>query len=314
MARSLAIVCRNLLREPNALLSIDRFELVRTLGRGGNGVVYEAFDPVRRETVALKVLYERGPSYLYRLKREFRVLAELRHPNLVALHELSVGPDEAHFTMELVEGCDLLSYTANAVLHARAPEACIRDALAQLCEGVHALHLAGKLHRDLKPSNVLVTAAGRVVLLDFGLAGETGGAASKAEGTLAFMAPEQARGAACEASDWYSIGCALQRVLATSAAHAAAMDDPFAVAGLRALAPLAARLMSPEPSERPGFAELSACVRGQLSSRASRPAASAPPPASARFVAREAELSQLDAALSRSRKQPVFVLVRGESG
>src|SRR5262245_33690036 len=108
MRRSIAIVCRNLVREPSTLLTIGRYELIRTLGRGGNGVVYEARDPARREPVALKVLYDRGPSFLYRLKREFRALAELRHRNLVALHELTVERDDAHFTMELVRGCDLL--------------------------------------------------------------------------------------------------------------------------------------------------------------------------------------------------------------
>ena len=318
LARSLAIVCRNLVREPSSLLAIDRFQLVRTLGRGGNGVVYEAFDPLRRETVALKVLYEHGPSYLYRLKREFRALAELRHPNLVALHELSVGPDDAHFTMELIDGCDLLSYASHAVLHAPAPESRIRDALAQLTEGVHALHLAGKLHRDLKPSNVLVTAAGRVVLLDFGLVGEAGAAVSEPEGTPAFMAPEQARGAACEASDWYSIGCVLRCVLDAADAQARAGGDPRALAELDALAPLAARLMSPDPGERPGFAEVAACVHPSVRTPALRPETSAPPSApwsaSRRFVAREAELRALSDALARSRKLPVFVLLRGDSG
>src|SRR5262245_39425477 len=110
IARSIAIVCRNLVSEPSELLSIGRFELVRTLGRGGHGVVYEANDPLRREPVALKVLYQRGPTYLYRLKREFRSLAEIRHPNLVALHELSVGDHDAHFTMDRIHGADFLSY------------------------------------------------------------------------------------------------------------------------------------------------------------------------------------------------------------
>jgi hypothetical protein len=107
LARSIAIVCRNLVCESSPLL------------------FYEAIDPLRGAPVALKVLHGRSPGDLYRLKREFRSLAELRHPALVALHELSVEAGDAHFTMDLIQGRDLLSYLRDAisgesVLRARA--------------------------------------------------------------------------------------------------------------------------------------------------------------------------------------------------
>src|SRR5262249_15058806 len=77
--RSKAVVCRNLFREESPLLRIGRFELVRTLGRGATGIVYEAVDSLHGERVALKALHRRGPSHLLRLKREFRSLGEIHH-------------------------------------------------------------------------------------------------------------------------------------------------------------------------------------------------------------------------------------------
>jgi serine/threonine protein kinase len=311
IARTIAIVCRNLADEASPLLSIGRFELIRTLGRGGNGIVYEAFDPERCERVALKILHERGPSYLYRLKREFRSLAQLRHPSLVALHELFVGADDAYFTMELIAGDDFLSYAYNAALSGEQASARVRDALLQLCEGVHALHRAGTLHRDLKPSNVLVTGAARVVLLDFGLAGDTRpGSLSMApapEGTPGYMAPEQARGAACESSDWFSFGCILRRTLQVLAAAKPALQQR---SELQSLSALAENLTSDEATARASYPEILAAL-GR---------ASAPPPAIAIkqeyscLTARTAELTKLADALERSRTEPVVVVVRGESG
>jgi len=302
LARSAAIVCRNLVREQSGLLSLGRFEIVRTLGRGGHGTVYEAFDPLRGERIALKVLHGRGPSQLYHLKREFRSLAEQRHRNLVALHELSVEGQDAYFTMELIAGRDFVSYVRELPPSDAARRA--RDALAQLCEGIRALHCAGKLHRDIKPSNVLVASGGRVVLLDFGLACDASDEAPSAAGTRGYVAPEQARGATCESSDWYGFGRILSRTLDALGP---------ARAELAGLAALAERLANDAPEARPDFAEIIAAV--------SRP--SAPPPVAglapqrrsdAPWIGREGELARLHDALARSRRQPVMIVVRGEPG
>jgi serine/threonine protein kinase len=232
------------LSSPAALPAIAGYDLVRELGRGGMGIVYQAYDRKRRHMVALKTMQGVEASALYRFKAEFRTLAGLTHPNLVTLYELVAEGGLWYFTMELLEGVSFLAHVRSAVSPAgtqdptglviprarEQPAAAthpppgltplqldrLRDTLRQLAAGVHALHQAGKLHRDIKPGNVLVTRQGRVVLLDFGLAadidrsGEHLSLQPRLLGTVAYMAPEQA---ACRpvspASDWYALGSML---------------------------------------------------------------------------------------------------------
>jgi serine/threonine protein kinase/tetratricopeptide (TPR) repeat protein len=190
------------------LSGTERFTVRRTLGVGGMGVVYEVHDRARDEIVALKTLRRANAADIYRLKREFRGLAHVAHRNLVSLYELFVEGTHCFFTMELVNGVNLVDYirerpapgptasptartTAAPVPGAvagvsRHPSAAVTDpsttlpkgslradrvrsVFEQLLHGVLELHRRGKLHRDIKPSNVLVTPEGRVVILDFGL-------------------------------------------------------------------------------------------------------------------------------------------------
>jgi serine/threonine protein kinase/tetratricopeptide (TPR) repeat protein len=188
----------------------SRYAVLRELGKGGMGVVYEALDRERGQSVALKTLLNFDATALYRFKQEFRTLSDVVHPNLVRLDEMVVSEtDGAFFTMELVRGTDFRSHVGPAgrvapeersrfMTVAATPGAepvpraaedpgppertrtlegpCLavfeklRPALRQLAEGVQALHAAGHLHRDLKPSNVMVAADGRVVVLDLGVA------------------------------------------------------------------------------------------------------------------------------------------------
>ncbi len=190
---------------------------------------------------------EGGP--LYHFKREFRAFADISHPNLVTLYELTSDGKHCFFTMEPVKGMDFVDYARKGTYRKRSeslkltlddgparPQRAgvatgdstslvaafdphrLRAALRQLAEGVSALHAAGKLHRDLKPSNVLVTAEGRVVILDFGLITEVAspalGEIPVIVGTPAYMSPEQGAGSPVgEASDWYSVGVMLYEAL-----------------------------------------------------------------------------------------------------
>ena len=196
----------------------SRFRVIRRLGAGGMGVVYEVHDGTRDEVVALKTLLQTGAADFYRLKREFRSLSDVAHPNLVCLYELFVEDDRCFFTMELVNGVSFIDYVRGANRAPRSDDRLV-DALRQLIDGVSALHRGGKLHRDVKPSNVLVTPAGRVVILDFGLLTEllpqnAAGAGYVMAGTPAYMAPEEGTGATpSEASDWYGVGVTLYRAL-----------------------------------------------------------------------------------------------------
>ncbi|HET9794152.1 MAG TPA: BREX system ATP-binding domain-containing protein, partial [Thermoanaerobaculia bacterium] len=185
-----------------------RFTIVRRIGAGGMGVVYEAVDNERQTRVALKTIPNAEAEALLRFKQEFRNLTDVTHPNLAALYELFSVGEEWFFSMELVEGVDFLthlgrvdetdlettdrvmareeiSHTPTMAFSDAAAELNVtrskgsplpperipylRDALRQLVEGLTALHDAGKMHRDIKPSNVLVSRDGRVVVLDFGL-------------------------------------------------------------------------------------------------------------------------------------------------
>lgn len=271
---------------PGTRLAEGRFEILRRIGEGGMGVVYEAFDAARKEKVALKTMSRLDASEVYRLKNEFRSLAEVSHPNLVGLHELCADGELWCFTMELVAGERFDRWVrprgGSDDLNAKGTpdEARLRSALPQLVEAVAAIHAAGKLHRDLKPSNVLVTGEGRVVVLDFGLAidPDAGGVGqtvtdANVSGTPAYMAPEQAAGqTATTASDFYALGVMLFEALTgrlpfegsaaemlvdkqRTAAPRPSRLEPAAPADLDALC---AQLMSREPSMRPDAAALRA--------------------------------------------------------
>ena len=210
---------------PGTALGQGRFVLKGVLGSGTSGVVYEAHDRVRDAAVALKTLHRLDPQSIYHLKREFRALADLSHPNLVPLHELVCDDGRWFFTMELIDGVDFLSYVRGGDQPPRVGEPFrpdfhrLRDAFRQLAAGVQALHRSRKLHRDIKPSNARVTAEGRVVLLDFGLVVAAEDPYRTADagpvGTPAYLAPEQARSVAAisPASDWYAVGVLLYEAL-----------------------------------------------------------------------------------------------------
>ena len=192
------------------------YRLLRELGRGGMGVVYQAVHVSRGDQVALKVLPHVDGSRLYRFKREFRSASGISHPNLIGLHNLEADGDQWFFTMEYIQGVDFLEHVRP---DGQLDEGRLRSALAQLVMGVMALHSHHIIHRDLKPSNVMVTRDGRVLVLDFGLVVEMERAnvarsAEQLAGTPAYMAPEQVAGRSLTPScDWYAVGTMLYEAL-----------------------------------------------------------------------------------------------------
>ena len=147
--------------------TIGHFRIVRELGAGGMGVVFEAYDPDLDRRVAIKVV--KGPSASTeagaRLIREAQAMAKLAHPHVVAVHEVGTIEGQVFLVMELVPG-----ETLGAWLETPRPWREIVGAFVQAGEGLAAAHAAGLVHRDFKPTNVLVDHGGRVRVGDFGLA------------------------------------------------------------------------------------------------------------------------------------------------
>jgi hypothetical protein len=205
----------------------DRYQILAPLGAGGQGEVYRARDPVLAREVAIKVLRAGGAltqEQAQRLEREARAAAALSHPNVVAVHDFGQHQGAPYIVTELVAGSTLRERLAEGPLGARKAAALG----AQIAEGLAAAHAKGLVHRDLKPENLLVTAEGRVKILDFGLAklaaeaprpAGPGGAApdlgtvtadARIAGTVGYMSPEQVRGQPLDArSDLFSLGAIL---------------------------------------------------------------------------------------------------------
>jgi serine/threonine protein kinase/tetratricopeptide (TPR) repeat protein len=268
---------------PSEFAGTERFDLVRRIGAGGFGVVYEAIDRLDGGRVALKLLRRPHAERLYWFKREFRSLTELVHPNLVRLHDLFTEGSDIFFTMERIDGEALGEHLA-------AHPDDLLDVLRQLAEGLANLHASGKLHRDVKPSNILVERGGRVVLLDFGLAIDKGEHTTEAAGTPAYMSPEQHRGEPLtEASDWYAFGVVLFELLARGRTTPE-LDE------------LCAALLERDPARRARGDDVLLRLRGapQPSARAEH------------FVGRTAELASLAARFERGHGG--VTLARGASG
>jgi tetratricopeptide (TPR) repeat protein len=207
--------------------TVGRYEVRGELGGGGMGDVYRVWDPETRRELALKVLKFTYPRALHYFKREFRAVASLSHPNLVALYDLHLEDDKYFYTMELVEGCDFYVFVnghnrvINEVARLYTPARLdrLRRGLVQLLRGLAYLHQKNCVHRDIKPSNILVDTQHRVRLVDFGIVkelipGGEGQSLSQVFGTSTYFSPEQSLGSDVgPKADLYSVGVLLFELL-----------------------------------------------------------------------------------------------------
>ena len=210
---------------------LGSYEIVAPLGEGGMGEVYEAIDPTLDRHIAVKVLAERlahDADALRRFQREVRAVAALNHPNIVTIHTVEEA-DGVHFlTMELVDGKSLDQLVV--VVDEPMPLGRFFDVAIALADALAAAHTRGITHRDLKSANVMVTADGRVKVLDFGLA-KVGGTATDlvatvtqgavlltadgvVVGTFPYMSPEQVETKPVDhRSDIFSLGIIMFELL-----------------------------------------------------------------------------------------------------
>ncbi len=211
------------------------YELLKELGRGGMGVVYQARQKSLDRIVALKMVLRgdlASSMDLARFRAEAEAAAQLHHPHIVPLYEVGEIEGRPFFSMKLIEGITLARRLADGPLPSRTAA----EMLAPVCRAIADAHRRGVLHRDLKPSNILIDGEGRTFVTDFGLAKRLKMEGSSVEGPLGsrpplhnsltlsgailgtpgYMAPEQAagqRGEVSAASDIYSLGAILYAML-----------------------------------------------------------------------------------------------------
>ena len=258
---------------------LGKYELRREVGRGGMGVVYEAYDPTICRRVALKTLCGdvlSGPeadTYIGRLRREAQAAGRLNHPNIVAVYDFGEEPQQpgtragriAYITMEFVEGRELQQLLA---AQERLDVPAIVRIMSQLLDALEYSHKNGVVHRDIKPSNIMLLADGTVKVTDFGIArieSSTLTRAGAVMGSPSYMSPEQFLGISVDArSDLYSAGVVLYELLTgevpfpgsfSTAMHRVLNETPTPVSALNVHVPkgidlLLGRALAKQPAER----------------------------------------------------------------
>src|SRR5262245_35351552 len=267
--------------------SVERYQILDVIGRGGMGEVYAAYHPDLERRIALKIVHEagaRGEGRRARLLREARAIARLSHPNVVTVYDAGTFGDRVYVAMELVDGM-----TADAWLTAvERTWREILDVFISAGRGLAAAHAAGIVHRDFKPQNIMIGKDGSVRVMDFGLArlvGEDGGRITPSAaagdndalpstvtktgarlGTPAYMAPEQYRGERADArADQFSFCVSLHEALHGVRPRLPHLDER---AGARAMATVAEAPSSARHAGGPAW--LRAVVRRGLSQEAHR--------------------------------------------
>lgn len=204
------------------LKKLGRYELIRVLGKGAMGVVYEGRDPNLDRRVAIKTVKVENLSeaaaaeYEHRFRTEARSAARLQHPNIVSVYDSDRDGDIAFLVMEYIQGDDLKHYLDRGTRYTL--EQCLKI-IRDLLSALDYAHKQGIVHRDIKPANLLVEPGGRVKLTDFGVAriqdsGEATRTQGSMVGTLKYMAPEQVQGQKIDSrADLFSVGVVLYQLL-----------------------------------------------------------------------------------------------------
>ena len=237
---------------------VGRFEMVREIGRGGFGVVWEARDTQLGRPIAFKALRVQRPTGVQedRLLREVDVAARLAHPNIVTLHDCGRTEHGAYLVLELLRGETL----AQRLERGRLPVAEALHVALETAKGVACAHAQGVVHRDLQPGNVFLCADGQVKILDFGLA-HAFGTPRLDGGTPSYMAPEQRRGAPeDERTDVFALGLVTYRMLTgrapfeghgEAAGREGGRGPLLEVEGAPGLGELVSRMLERDPVQRP---------------------------------------------------------------
>jgi eukaryotic-like serine/threonine-protein kinase len=205
-----------------SLKKLGRYDLVRVLGKGAMGIVYEGRDPNLDRRVAIKTVKvenlseEAAAEYEHRFRTEARSAARLQHPNIVSVYDSDRDGDIAFLVMEYIQGDDLKHHLDKGIRYSLEQSLkMIRDLLSAL----DYAHKQGIVHRDVKPANLLIEPGGRVKLTDFGVAriqdsGEATRTQGSMVGTLKYMSPEQVQGQKIDSrADLFSVGVVLYQLL-----------------------------------------------------------------------------------------------------
>lgn len=265
--------------EPGTVLA-NRFELKKSLGSGGMGSVFEAFDRQLRVAVALKVIrpeLSSDPTIRLRFRREVILARRITHPNVVRIYDHFEDGSVPFLTMELLEGQTLAAWLKQK--GALSQEEFLAKA-RQLAAGLAAIHDQQVIHRDLKPQNVFITSGGNALLMDFGIARPGLGASQPLTtatrqgqmiGTVGYYSPEQVLGnKLTTATDVYSLGLIFHEMVTGKSVFGGvdslsqlvrrAVEEPPAIQvstpGLQAAALLIRSMLARSPEERPAAAQV----------------------------------------------------------
>ena len=218
---------------PEMLGQVDQFQIEEEIGRGGCGIVFKGFDSRLNRTVAIKFLaphLSTSGVARKRFEREARSVAAINHPNVVAIHNVSVSRERPYIVMNYIDGLSLEKRVrGDGFLELKEAA----QVAVQIASGLESAHRQGLIHRDIKPANIILCeGSGQAVLTDFGLARAADEMALTQTGWLAgtphYMSPEQARGEVVDPrSDLFSLGSVLYFM--TTGLEPFRGDRPFAV-------------------------------------------------------------------------------------